>query len=244
MNKSEIMALADNYAKVVAQAATVKINGFDVAEEIEEIKSARAEIEAALDVPKTLTEEQHIAAVKVLLRANGLDGLPQRMLDAMLAAAPEPAIDVKIQGTNPVVSQISGNVNDKEPAQAEQPKATCKKPLQVQCWVIPNGLGGQFSWEQQDERFWTRMVPAAQAERPRNEPVQQEPIARLAGVDEYGPRIDWFKHWINVPVGTVFYTSPQAQPMSDEQAIMLMNRHGGNIREIIRAVERFHKIGG
>jgi len=34
-----------------------------------------------------LTEEQHIAAVKVLLRANGLDGLPQRMVDAMKAVA-------------------------------------------------------------------------------------------------------------------------------------------------------------
>lgn len=35
-----------------------------------------------------VTEEMHRAAVKVLHRANGLDGLPQRMVDAMLAAAP------------------------------------------------------------------------------------------------------------------------------------------------------------
>lgn len=46
--------------------------------------------EKALETPSKLTEEQHVAAVKVLLRANGLDGLPQRMLDAMLAAAPTP----------------------------------------------------------------------------------------------------------------------------------------------------------
>jgi hypothetical protein len=38
----------------------------------------------------TVTEDMHVAAVKVLQRANGLDGLPQRMLDAMLAAAPSP----------------------------------------------------------------------------------------------------------------------------------------------------------
>lgn len=38
---------------------------------------------------RTITEEQPVAAVKVLLRANGLDGLPQRMLDAMNAAAPD-----------------------------------------------------------------------------------------------------------------------------------------------------------
>lgn len=36
-----------------------------------------------------ITEEMHVAACKVLQRANGLDGLPQRMLDAMLAAAPK-----------------------------------------------------------------------------------------------------------------------------------------------------------
>jgi len=37
-----------------------------------------------------VTEDMHQAAVKVLHRASGLDGLPQRMLDAMLSAAPPP----------------------------------------------------------------------------------------------------------------------------------------------------------
>ncbi|QXW17468.1 hypothetical protein KXJ72_11515 [Comamonas aquatica] len=37
-----------------------------------------------------ITEEMHVAAVKVLHRASGVDGLPQRMVDAMLAAAPQP----------------------------------------------------------------------------------------------------------------------------------------------------------
>lgn len=36
-----------------------------------------------------ITEAMHVAAVKVLHRAPGVDGLPQRMLDAMLAAACE-----------------------------------------------------------------------------------------------------------------------------------------------------------
>jgi hypothetical protein len=46
----------------------------------------------AAPVPKgwKITEEMHVAAVKVLHRASGVDGLPQRMLDAMLAAAPQP----------------------------------------------------------------------------------------------------------------------------------------------------------
>ena len=43
-------------------------------------------------------------------------------------------------------------------ALAEQPaqqEPTCKQDLQV--WVQRTG---QFSWEPQDERFWTRMQPA------------------------------------------------------------------------------------
>lgn len=39
-------------------------------------------------VPTPITEDMHVAACKVLHRALGLDGLPQRMLDAMIAAAP------------------------------------------------------------------------------------------------------------------------------------------------------------
>jgi hypothetical protein len=39
-------------------------------------------------VKSPITEQMHQAAAKVLIRANGLDGTPQRMLDAMLAAAP------------------------------------------------------------------------------------------------------------------------------------------------------------
>lgn len=42
-----------------------------------------------------VTEEMHQAACKVLARANGLDGLPQRMLDAMLAVAPAQAQGVQ-----------------------------------------------------------------------------------------------------------------------------------------------------
>lgn len=39
-------------------------------------------------VKSPITEDMHRAAVKVLVRANGVDGLPQRMLDAMVATAP------------------------------------------------------------------------------------------------------------------------------------------------------------
>ena len=39
-------------------------------------------------VKSPITEDMHRAAVKVLVRANGVDGLPQQMLDAMVATAP------------------------------------------------------------------------------------------------------------------------------------------------------------
>lgn len=41
--------------------------------------------------------------------------------------------------------------------------ATSKNLLQVQAWVIPDGNGGgQFSWQKQDERYWTRLTSPAQ----------------------------------------------------------------------------------
>jgi hypothetical protein len=36
----------------------------------------------------------------------------------------------------------------------------------------------------------------------------QEPVAILKGIDEYGPVVDWYRHWVTVPIGTKFYTTP------------------------------------
>ena len=62
-----------------------------------------------------ITEEQHVAAVKVLHRAAGADGLPQRMLDAMLAAAPQPQgwKLVPLDPTNGMVLSAAGICSDK-----------------------------------------------------------------------------------------------------------------------------------
>lgn len=43
------------------------------------------------------------------------------------------------------------------------------------------------------------------------EPVIAEPVASINGVDEYGPMLDWYPHWVNFPVGTKLYTSPPEQ---------------------------------
>lgn len=45
----------------------------------------------AVPMVTTVTDAMHVAACKVLTRANGLHGLPQRMLNAMLAVAPSPS---------------------------------------------------------------------------------------------------------------------------------------------------------
>lgn len=50
-------------------------------------------------------------------------------------------------------------------------------------------------------------------------PVAQEPVATLKGVDEYGPMLDWHRHWAEFPIGTNFFTAPvaaQAQPDEDQ----------------------------
>jgi hypothetical protein len=55
---------------------------------------------------------------------------------------------------------------------------TCKQGLQV--WVISNCKGaGQFSWEPQDEKFWTRMVPV-NTHPPKREPLTDEEIATIS----------------------------------------------------------------
>lgn len=93
------MALVDAYGLLRAQRSTYKYDGGVMAKRLnEKAEQARAAVEASarqlaeqpgfVMVQSPITEEMHVAAVKVLHRANGVEGLPQRMLDAMLAARP------------------------------------------------------------------------------------------------------------------------------------------------------------
>ena len=69
--------------------------------------------------------------------------------------------------------------------------ATSKNPLQVQVWVIPDGNGGgQFSWEKQDERYWTLLTPAAQA---------------AESVLEDSARLDWLESNSQINIERVRY---------------------------------------
>lgn len=38
-----------------------------------------------------------------------------------------------------------------------------------------------------------------------------EPVARIASFDEYGPLLEWFKHWSTLPAGTQLYASTAKQ---------------------------------
>ena len=41
---------------------------------------------------------------------------------------------------------------------------------------------------------------------------QQDPVARLDGVDEYGPILCWHKNWVDIPVGAKLYTTQPTSP--------------------------------
>lgn len=48
---------------------------------------------------------------------------------------------------------------------------------------------------------------------------EAQPAIILKAVDEYGPQLDWTKHWVEYPTGTKFYAAPQAsacRPLSDQ----------------------------
>ncbi|MFA9287405.1 hypothetical protein ACCQ08_21675 [Comamonas sp. SY3] len=62
----------------------------DARDQLAQLSARQAAPDGWRLVPVKVAEAMHVAAVKVLHRANGLDGLPQRILDAMLSVAPCP----------------------------------------------------------------------------------------------------------------------------------------------------------
>lgn len=82
----ESAATAPLLARIAELEALAESEGSRAVEYLRRARAAEAKL--AQRVPEKITEEMHVAAVKVLHRASGVDGLPQRMLDAMLSAAP------------------------------------------------------------------------------------------------------------------------------------------------------------
>lgn len=100
-------------------------------------------------LPTLVTEEMHVAAVKVLHRANGVDGLPQRMMDAMLAVQPAqpapvqepppwwPAVEkileeYGLQAVN-FVADFNDAMKDASQPMQDQPAPTVQEPV-AQAW--------------------------------------------------------------------------------------------------------------
>lgn len=54
--------------------------------------------------------------------------------------------------------------------------------------------------------------------------VGMEPVARIEGIDEYGPRLEWTQHWVDVGVGAKLYTASQVQAMRHGSDAALKSR--------------------
>ncbi len=52
-------------------------------------------------------------------------------------------------------------------------------------------------------------------------PDAKREIAVITGVDEYGPMLNWYTHWVNFPIGTMLYTSPpiEATPLASQRSV-------------------------
>jgi hypothetical protein len=138
---------------------------------------------------------------------------------------------------------------------AQQQEPNCKQDLQV--WVQRTG---QFSWEPQDERFWTRMQPAQQ------EPVAMrevlEKIAHFLGIvriyaQDIKPKheleTDKPMHWkareLQDQVISLLDITPPAQrkPLTGEEMNQIEARweasmHGSKIAFVVRETEAAHNI--
>lgn len=101
-----------------------------------------------------------------------------------------------------------------------QQEPTCKPYLQV--WVQRTG---QFSWEPQDERFWTRLTTPQPPAQP-----QQEPVAWMSN-HAVGFRKSEFGATPTVPL----YTSPQ--PAAELRRLHAIEEAA---RNLVKVKGRFH----
>jgi antitoxin HigA-1 len=57
----------------------------------------------------------------------------------------------------------------------------------------------------------------------------QVPVARLTGLDEYGPQLEWFGHWTDFATGSVFYSVPgkHAEEVAPNALLLTPRIYGG-----------------
>lgn len=257
--KKEIMALVDELIGLIEEKLTTTLaNGVEV--KVKDLKpnswdrradhaiyNASAAIEAALDVPTVPDERSEFVA---WLSTNYPHAWTVDQAEHAWRHEHVSALAWKARST------ISAAP---EPAQAEQPPTGF-------AWV---NIGGRQMLERMDATVNPTVAQAtgygipkiapqvtgfAQAEQPRNEPVQQEPIGFYDGNKFYGSAVAASVDKADMLKLVPLYTSPQAQPMSDEQITAAVRPLYGSDEaaamglpddiRIVRAVERFHKIGG
>jgi len=67
-----------------------------------------------------------------------------------------------------------------------------------------------------------------------------EPVVELSGIDEYGPMLNWFKHWTEFPLGAQFYDAPQPDRVAEldgrDMYVMLSSMQSGEMT-VSRGVE-------
>jgi len=199
-----------------------------------------------------VTEEMHVAAVKVLHRASGVEGLPQRMLDAMLAAAPQ-APDAPAQDEAPVFHLRSyGDVTEQQLAEyvAQVAQAT-EAPQPKAIPTMADGIGAGDGTLHGAIDYWQKRALAAE-DRLRFE------LSELKGVHATNNILA--NRYLEMTCGG--QQAPQRVPLSDDvidaittlprDALMNHIREHGTaaegqqkfIRKIARAIERMHRITG
>ena len=119
-----------------------------------------------------ITEEQHVAACKVLLRAHGLDGTPQRMLNAILAAAPQPPEAESLKREDPVSNatldgcSVSNAETEAAPAQLPEPDSYLFQHEETGLTQYVDAQQVEWGFEKNNPR-WKRVGEAYSAEQVR-----------------------------------------------------------------------------
>ena len=145
------------------------------------------------------------------------------------------------------VDPLRGLIADAIDALAEQPAQ--QKPLIGETNVELGFYSNDASNGQQRElvgKVEMGQLVGNRSHESASNPDAKREIAVITGVDEYGPMLNWYTHWVNFPIGTKLYTSPPAsKPLTDEQMMEMYNepRSDAEMIAFARAIEAAHGIG-
>lgn len=64
------------------------------------------------------------------------------------------------------------------------------------------------------------------------------PVARIEGIDEYGPRLEWLTHWVEVGVGTKLYTAAPQPALPEVERLVVSRQFLSDCLKHLRHIER------